>query len=107
MTSTLFTECFGADGCENNQTGCGIANIGAPLIDQFKKSLLDAGTSVIKKLRKKTQQGKGKSKNKKKTQKGAGAKKKKKVQRGGGIKKKNKSQKGRGQKGRGAKKNKK
>jgi hypothetical protein len=92
MTSTLFTECFGVDGCENNQTGCGIGNIGQPLIDQFKKSLLEAGSSVIKKLRNKKQQGRGKP-----------IKKKKKIQKGAGVKK-NKVQKGRGkkpQKGRG------
>jgi hypothetical protein len=73
MTSTLFTECFGVDGCENNQTGCGVADLGQSLIDQFKKSLLEAGSSVIKKLRKnKQQKGRGKPKKKKKVQKGAG-----------------------------------
>lgn len=92
MSSSLFTECFGADGCEA-QSGCGIASIGQPILDEFKKTLLEAGTSVIKKLRKKKQVGNERPKNKKKVQ--------KKVQKGAGVRK-NKKQKNK-QKGRGIK----
>lgn len=100
---SLFTECFGAEAGCDAQSGCGIASLGQPIMEEFKKSLLEAGSSVIKKLRKRKQVGKGKQK-KKKVQKGAGLRKK--GQKGAGLKKRNNKkprQQGRGIKRKGRK----
>jgi hypothetical protein len=86
MASSIFTECFGPSDGQQQQVGCGLGSIGdyQPLINEFKRSLLDASQSVLKKLRHR-QVGKGVKKSKRKqTQKGGGAKKKKKNQRGKG-----------------------
>jgi hypothetical protein len=81
MTS-LFTECFGAEGCSNNeQPGC-TALVGASLVEELKKSILNATAQVIKSLKLK-QTGRGKRK-----QKGAGAKKQKPKQKGAGVRRK-------------------
>jgi hypothetical protein len=83
MSSSIFTECFGPT--DGQQIGCGLGSIGdyQPLINEFKRSLLDASQAVLKKLRHR-QVGKGVKKTKRKRiQKGGGAKKKK-VQRGKG-----------------------
>lgn len=88
MTSSIFNECFGS--AEGPQVGCGLGSIGdyQPLINEFKRSLLDASQSVLKKLRHK-QVGKGVKKIKRKRiQKGAGVKKK--AQKGKGRPKSNK-----------------
>jgi hypothetical protein len=81
----LFNSCYAAGeegGEESGQNGCGLVGIGAmdPLVETFKKSLLSASKSVIKKLRHR-QEGRGRKRVVK--QRGAGKRK----QGGGGRRK--------------------
>jgi hypothetical protein len=104
----LFNTCYapGEEG-EEIQSGCGqcpqsglgLVGVGAfePLLQEFKKSLLTASASVLRKLRSK-QVGSGKVKKVKKRkaikpQKGAGHKKTQKKQKGAGRKKAKKQKK--------------
>jgi hypothetical protein len=95
----LFNTCYQEEEGEAIQSGCGqcpqsglgLVGVGAfePLLQEFKKSLLTASASVLRKLRSK-QVGSGKVKKVKKrkpAQKGAGHKKAQKKQKGAGRKK--------------------
>jgi hypothetical protein len=86
---SLFNACYGGEegGEENQQSGCGLAAIGAmdPLVETLKKSLLSASEAVIKRL-KKRQVGRGRQVKKRK-QVGSGRKRViRKKQRGSGRK---------------------
>jgi len=78
---TLFDECFG----EADQKGCGVAALSssvAPVLEQFRQSLSEAGKKIIKNIKKLPQTGAGvrRKRKVKKKQHGNGVRK----QRGGG-----------------------